>query len=97
MYLKRGGAVEFGGVGGVWRNVGDVGDKLLQIMAALLQVSGVNDHLDQLRTDKHKTETDQKLFQKIEQQSKTEKEKTSSCDYKGKILQKHCYGKNVKH
>jgi len=54
-YLEGGGPVQFGGVGRVGRHVGDVGDELLQEVAAQLQVGGVYDHLHQLEDAKHQT------------------------------------------
>ena len=51
--LKGGGAVELGGVHGVGGHVGDVGDELLQVVAGLLQVCGVDDDLNQLREHTH--------------------------------------------
>lgn len=52
--LEGGRSVQFGGVDSVHRNVGDVGDELLQKLTALLQVGGVDDHLHQLETPTEK-------------------------------------------
>lgn len=47
-YLKGGGAIEFGGVNGVWGHVGDVGDELFQVVTGQLEVCRVYDDLNQL-------------------------------------------------
>jgi len=47
-HLKGGGPVQLGSICRFRRNVGYVCYELLQEVAALLQVGGVNDHLHQL-------------------------------------------------
>ena len=56
VYLEGGGTVQLGRVDCVRRNVGDVGYELLQEVAALLQVGGVDDHLHQLNMSSNRRE-----------------------------------------
>jgi len=48
-YLEGWGSIEFGGINGVRRHVGYVGDEPFKVVTGLLQVSGVDDDLNQLR------------------------------------------------
>lgn len=47
-YLEGGSSIEFGGINGVRWHICYVGDELLQVVTGLLQVSGVDDDLNQL-------------------------------------------------
>lgn len=48
-YLEGGCSIEFGGINGVRWHICYIRDELLQVVTGLLQVSGIDDDLNQLR------------------------------------------------
>lgn len=47
-HLERCGAIEFGGVDCLWKDISDIGDEFFQILTGFLQVCCVDNNLDKL-------------------------------------------------